>query len=266
MTNEIQIFNRKLLKQRRQNSAGKISQHDFIINLAADYIIERLADDGKKYPIILDLGCHTGQLGKKIMEANLSDNIIYCDYSSDMVAQTEGLKLVADEEFLPFAEENFDLIASSMSLHWVNDLPGCLLQIRKCLKPSGIFVAAMPGIETLKELRNCLMGAEIEITGGTAPHISPFSDVKTMGHLLGRAGFSRPVADSESLHVSYADMFALMAEIKNMGEGNTLMRRSNFIRRDVLARAAEKYKDLYGDGEGGIVATIEIITITGLAG
>lgn len=266
MTNEIQIFNRLLLKKRRQIAAYKNFLHDFAINLAADYIIERLKDGGKKYPISLDLACHAGQLGKKIFEEKLSENIIYCDYSYNMVAQTQGLKVVADEEILPFAQKSFDLIVSSMSLHWVNDLPGCLLQIRKCLKPGGVFIAAMSGIETLKELRHCLMEAEIEITGGAAPHISPFSDVKTMGHLLGRAGFTSPVADTELLKISYKNMFSLIDEIKNMGEGSALIKRSNFIRRDVLARASEKYKELYDDGDGGIVATIEIITITGLAG
>jgi NADH dehydrogenase [ubiquinone] 1 alpha subcomplex assembly factor 5 len=151
-------------------------------------------------------------------------------------------------------------------MHWVNDLPGCLLQIRQCLKPEGMFMAAMPGIETLKELRHCLMEAEIEITGGTAPHISPFSDVKTMGHLMGRTGFTRPVADCETVQVSYSDMLSLLLDIKNMGEGSALLKRSNFIRRDVLSLAAEKYKELYSDGDGGIIATIDIITITGLAG
>lgn len=266
MNNDIEIFNRRLVRKRRNRASGAIKEHDFIINLAADYMIERLVENANKYRLALDLGCHSGQMGAKTFEAGLAENVIYCDSSSEMAAQVQGLKLVADEEFLPFANSSFDLILSSMSLHWVNDLPGALLQIRQCLKAGGMFIAAMPGIQTLQELRHCLMEAEIEVTGGTAPHISPFSDVKTMGHLLGRAGFANPVADSETVQVSYSNMLELMRDIKNMGQGNALLKRGSFIRCDVLALAGQKYQQLYGDGEGGIVATIDIITITGLAG
>ena len=263
--NEIHIFNRNTLKQRRQQAAATISEHDFIIDLAADYIVERLGDIGKHYDTALDLGCHTGMLGEKLMQGGLVHNLISCDISEKMVAQAGGIKLVADEECLPFAEKTLDLVVSSMSMHWVNDLPGSLLQIRKCLKDGGAFIASMPGLNTLKELRHCLMEAEIEITGGTAPHVSPFADVKTLGHLLGRAGFHRPVADSETVHISYTNMRSLLVELKNMGERNTLIKRGNYLRRDVLELAAQKYHDLYDDGNGGIVATAEIITITGLA-
>ncbi len=266
MTNDIQIFNRKLIQKRRDRAAAHINNHDFIINLASDYTVERLADMGCNLPLALDLGCHGGQLGKKIIENRISEEIIYSDLSTKMVQQVDGLKIVADEEFLPFADASFNLIASSMSLHWVNDLPGTLLQIRKCLKPEGVFIATMPGIDALKELRHCLMEAEIEITGGTAPHISPFADVKTMGQLLQRAGFNKPVTDSETIQIAYSDIFSLMHDLKNMGERNALIKRSSTLRRGVLACAAEKYKEFYSDKNGDILATIEIITITGLAG
>lgn len=266
MTNEIQIFDRKLITKRRERAARHFSQHDVIINLASDYTVERLLDKGDKYPITLDIGCHIGGLGKKLEINNLSKNVIYCDLSREMVKQAGQLKVIADEEYLPFTNASFDLIASSMSLHWVNDLPGTLIQARKCLKSNGIFIATMPGIDTLKELRYCLMEAEIEITGGTAPHISPFADVKTLGHLLQRAGFIKPVADSEIVKVSYTDIFTLVNDLRNMGESNALIKRSVRINKNVLQRAAEKYKEFFSDKEGGILATIEIITITGLAG
>jgi len=263
---EINIFDRKLLRKRRELASHHFAEHDFIKNLAADYTIERLLDMGDKYEMALDLGCHTGGMGSKLKENKLAANIVYCDSSGAMMGRADGIKVIADEELLPFAPLSFNLISSSMSLHWVNDLPGALIQMRKCLKPDGFFIATMPGIETLKELRHCLMEAEIEITGGTAPHISPFADVKTLGQLLQRAGFARPVADSEVVQVSYPDMFAILTDLKNMGERNALIKRSKFLRRKVLEVAAEKYKTLYSDEEGGILATVEIITITGLAG
>ncbi len=266
MTHDITIFDRNLIKQRREKAAADINNHDFIINHTSDYIVERLVDMQEKYPLALDLGCHSGQLGKKLIENNICDDVVYSDLSTKMVQQAEGLKIIADEEFLPFAPRSFNLIASSMSMHWVNDLPGSLLQIRKCLKAGGVFMAAIPGIDTLKELRSCLMEAEMELTGGIAPHISPFADVKTMGQLLQRAGFNKPVADSEILQVSYSDMFALMHDIKKMGEQSALIKRSRFIHQEVLKNAAAKYKELYGSDDGGILATVEIITITGLAG
>lgn len=262
----MEIFNRKLIRQRRDKAAKNINEHDFIIKLASGYMVERLVDSGYKYPLALDLGCHSGKLGEEILASGISEEVVYCDSSIKMVGQAKGYKLVVDEEFLPFKSASFNLIASSMSMHWVNDLPGSLIQIRKCLKPGGIFIATMPGLETLKELRQCLMAAEIEITGGIAPHISPFSDVKTMGGLLQRAGFNRPVADSEIVEVAYSDILSLMHDLKKMGEGNALFKRDFLLRRRVLQRAEEKYKELYGDGEGGIIATIEIITITAIAG
>ena len=263
--NESQIFNRILVRQRRQAAAQYFAGHDFITNLASDYIIQRLVETGIKRNIALDIGCHTGGLGKKLLSNGVSKNIFYCDLSENMVRQADGIKLVADEECLPFANASFGLIVSSMSMHWINDLPGTLLQIRKCLNEEGVFIASMPGIETLKELRHCLMEAEIEITGGTAPHISPFVDLKTIGHLLGRAGFNRPVSDSEIIHIAYKDMHALLKDIRAAGEQSALIKRSNYLCKEVVALASEKYRNYYSDGDGGILATAEIITITGLA-
>lgn len=265
MTNDINIFDRKLIRKRREKAARHFSQHDFLKNIASDYIIERLLDKGNKYQIALDIGCHTGGLGQRLMINNLSQHVVYSDLSAGMAKQAGHLAVVADEEFLPFNKLSFNLITSSMSLHWVNDLPGALLQMRRCLKQGGLFIAAMPGIATLKELRHCLMEAEIEITGGTAPHVSPFADVKTLGHLMQRAGFAEPVADSETVQISYPNIHSLLNDLRISGEGNALIKRNPLIRKNVLQRAAEKYAELYSDNEGGILATIEIITITGLA-
>ncbi len=268
MTNEMQIFDRNLLRIGRDAAARSFARHDFIFKLVADYTMQRLVDMGMTYKAALDFGCHTGEFGKLLLQNNIVEQVVFSDLSAAMIEGPglAGLKVIADEEYLPFAKDSFDLVISNMSLHWVNDLPGTLLQIYKCLKSKGMFIATIPGIETLKELRRCFMEAEMELTGGVTPQIAPFADVKSLGHLMQRAGFVRPVADSETLRVVYKDMFALLRDLKKTGQNNVLLKRGGPLGRKILQKAGEKYQQYYPSKEGGIVATIEIITITGLAG
>src|SRR5690606_15522979 len=136
----------------------------------------------------------------------------------------------------------FNLVTSALSLHWTNDLPGALLQIRRALRPDGLFVGALLGGETLKELRQAFLEAESAIEGGVSPRISPFTDVRLAGSLLQRAGFALPVADADSLTVTYRDVFALMHELQGMGEANVHVgRRRGFTRRRTVLAAAEAY-------------------------
>ena len=136
-----------------------------------------------------------------------------------------GLRVVADAEALPFAADRFDLVLSPMILHWVNDLPGTLVQLRYCLAPDGLLMLAMPGGETLTELRQCLTRAELECEGGAGPRVSPFADVRDAGSLLQRAGFALPVVDVDRITVSYADPLRLLRDLGRMGEGNALLQR-----------------------------------------
>lgn len=265
MTNEMQIFNRQLIKMRRNRCANKRLEHETITNLTADYIIERLTDHGNHYPLALEIGYHSGIVGHKLLAQKIIQQIIYTDISATVMRQIPGNAIIADEEFLPFKTSSFNLITSNMNLHWVNDLPGTLLQIRHSLKENGIFIATLPGTATLCELRQALMQAEIELRGGTAPHISPFADVKTMGHLLQRAGFNKPVADSETIQIAYPDIITLLHDLQNNAENNALIKRSKYLHRNVLKRAAEYYQKTHSNKEGNLLATLEIITITGLA-
>jgi SAM-dependent methyltransferase len=174
--------------------------------------------------------------------------------------------ICADEEFLPLAAQSLDLVLSNLSLHWVNDLPGALSQIRMALKPDGLLLAALFGADTLKELRGVLIDAEVEIAGGIAPRVSPFTDVRDAGNLLTRAGFALPVVDAETVTVSYSDMFKLMADLRAMGETNTVLeRRRAPSRRDVFLRAAALYAERFSDARGRIIATFQIITMTAWA-
>ena len=172
--------------------------------------------------------------------------------------------LAADEEFLPFAPASFDLVISAVSLHWVNDLPGALLQIRQALKPDGLFLGAMLGGETLVELRGALLEAESEVEGGAGPRVSPFADVADAGGLLQRAGFALPVADRDRITVTYPNALALMKELGEMGESNAVAeRRKAMSRRLTLFRAAEIYHERYADPEGRLPATFDVVYLTG---
>jgi len=192
--------------------------------------------------------------------------LIQCDLSLPMSKRAGPLAIVADEELLPFAPQSFDLVLSNLSLHWVNDLPGALSQIRRCLKPGGMFLSSMLGGETLKELRQSLAAAETAIDGGLSPRISPFADVKDAGNLLARAGFTQPVADLETLSVSYPEPFKLMADLRGMGESNAVIEaRKGLTSRAMMMEAARRYVEDFADEDGRIPATFQIITLTAWA-
>jgi SAM-dependent methyltransferase len=176
------------------------------------------------------------------------------------------LSMVADEEALPFAGNSFDLIVSALSLQWANDLPGALVQIRRALKPDGLFLAALVGGQSLAELRTALTSAEAELTGGASPRVAPFADVRDLGRLLQRAGFALPVTDVEPITVRYASMFALMQDLRAMGATNALSERSRVpLRRAVVLRAAEIYAERFADPDGRVRATFDIVWLSGWA-
>ena len=167
---------------------------------------------------------------------------------------------------MPFAEAVFDLVISDLSLHWVNDLPGALVQIHRSLKPDGLFLAAMFGGETLKELRQVLLETDLAEEGGASPRVSPFADVRDAGDLLQRAGFALPVVDLDTITVTYADAFALMRDLRGMGETNAVVeRRGGFSRRTTMMAAARLYQERFQDRQGRAPATFQILYLTAWA-
>ena len=177
-----------------------------------------------------------------------------------------GPGLVMAGDGLPLAAGSLDLAVSLLTLHEVNDLPGRLIQIRRALRPDGLFLGAMAGGGTLAELRECLIEAETELTGGATPRIAPFTDVRDAGGLLQRAGFALPVADTETVTVRYASMFGLMADLRAMGATNCLIARSRrFTSPALFARAAQLYAERFGDPDGRIRATYSIVWMSGWA-
>lgn len=261
--NDTTVFDRAQLRRQRDRAAGRLVEHDFLFQEVAGRVSDRLSDMARRFPVALDLGCHGGELSKAVRMHGGVETLVCCDLSPRMAAKAGGLTLAADEEALPFAPQSFDLVVSNLSLHWVNDLPGALLQIRHALKQDGLFVGAMLGGETLWELRQCLMEAEMEDSGGVSPRVSPFADLRDLGTLLQRAGFSLPVVDSDSIAVTYGDVMRLFADLRGMGEGNAVTaRRRNFTRRATLFRAMALYEQRFKDGNGRLPATFQVLTMT----
>jgi len=260
------VFDRQTVRRHRDRAAAGFAGHDFLVDEVATRLEERLDDIRREFPSALDLGAHVGALRDKIETRPGVKRVIASDLSEAMARKLGGAALVADEEALPFAEGAFDLIVSSLSLHWVNDLPGTLVQIRRALRPDGLFLAALLGGDTLVELRRAVVEAESEIEGGVSPRVSPFLDVREGGALLQRAGFALPVVDSDTITVTWPDALALMRDLRGMGEANAVVeRKKGFSRRETLFTAAARYQDRHGDAEGRIPATFQVIYLTGWA-
>lgn len=267
-----EIFDRRVVRRHRERAAAAIDAHDFLIREVAERLLERLEDIRRRFPTALDLGCHHGVVAELLAESPTSlggvERLLQADLSPAMagLAAARGPVVVADEEALPFAEASLDLVTSVLSLHWVNDLPGTLLQVARALKPDGLFLAAMIGGESLKELREALLQAESEVEGGVSPRVSPFADVRDLGGLLQRAGFALPVVDVDSITVTYPSALALMNDLRGMGEsGADRNRRRAFSRRETLLRAAALYHERHADDAGRIPATFEVLYLTAWA-
>ncbi|MFL6691202.1 MAG: methyltransferase domain-containing protein [Alphaproteobacteria bacterium] len=252
MTDPPKIFDRSLYACRRLRSRGT----DFLVGEAAARIAERLMTVNRRFSDALDISSRNGALATL---RPLVDRWIITQLSGS------GADMVADEEALPFANASFDLIVSVLSLHAINDLPGALIQIRRALRPDGLFMAALFGGETLQELRAALAAGETQIRGGASLRVAPFSDVRDLGALLQRAGFALPVADVERTTVHYRDFTALLTDLRALGETNALCHRScKFLRRDVLSAALTEYADAHTES-GRLRATFDIIYLTGWA-
>jgi len=264
------IFDRALLRRRRDRAAarGTDADHDFLFREAGERLSDRLDDVTRRFPMALDLGCRDGGLARLLQGRGGIETLVQADLSAAMLrrARRHGPVVQLDDEALPFRAEAFDLILANLGLHWANDLPGVLLQIRHSLKPDGLFLGAMFGVGTLQELRTVLMEAEIAETGGGSARVSPFADLRDAAGLLQRAGFALPVADLETVTVTYPDLPALLQDLRGMGESNLLLARlKRPTRRAVLAHAAALYRERFSDTDGRLVATFRLIFITGWA-
>jgi SAM-dependent methyltransferase len=232
--------------------------HDILAD-AAERLLDRLDDTTHRFVDALDIG------GRGVVAPLLRARGIGCismDLSARMAATNGGLCLAGDEEVLPFAPEKFDLVVANLSLHWVNDLPGALIQIRRALRPDGLFLASLPALGTLASLRNALTEAEAALTGGASPRISPFPDLRDCAALLQRAGFALPVADAEDITLLYANPLDLLRDLRHAGETNAVALRSRRtpprgLFPAALARLPEQ--------AGRVAVTLRLAMLTGWA-
>lgn len=263
-------FDRLALRRRRDRAAAGLAGCDFLFAEIAARLIDRLNDSARHFPLALDLGCRTGLIARDLAGEGGIERVISLDPSAAMlrqaVASGRTAGVVAEEEWLPFAPHCFDVVLSNLSLHATNDLPGALIQVRQALRPDGLFLAAMLGGETLVELRQVLMEAELAETGGVSPRVAPMVGVREAGMLMQRAGFALPVIDSDRITVSYGDLFSLMRDLRGMGESNVLADRLRRpTSRMVFARAAADYASRFTGADGRLQATFEVVFLTGWA-
>ncbi|MBN8913631.1 MAG: methyltransferase domain-containing protein [Rhizobiales bacterium] len=260
------IFDSALLTTRRNRAAPNAGAHDFLLARVADDLAERLAIVRRDFSSAVDLGSHHGVVGRRIGDLPNVAQPVSFDPAERLLAQAPGPRVLGPLDALPFEPESLDLVVSGLSLHLVDDLPGTLIQIRQALKPDGLLLAALLGGRTLQELRAAWLMAEDEMLGGASPRVAPFADVRDLGGLLQRAGFALPVADSDTVTVTYADPLALMRDIKGMGASNMLAERRRVpVTRGLLMRAAAIYAERFGLADGRIPATFEILTLTAWA-
>tara|TARA_R110000868_G_scaffold68551_8_gene202645 strand:- start:13051 stop:13998 length:948 start_codon:yes stop_codon:yes gene_type:complete len=262
------LFDRGLLRQRRNRAAGSIQSYNFLVQRAFDDICDRVEGVMRDFDHSLILGGGPGLLDelRQRHAGSKAGWVAQSDLAPAVAMQLAGPALALDEERLPFADASLDLILAPLGLHWTNDLPGVLVQLRRALKPDGFLAAALLGGNSLTELRQSLMAAESEMSGGAHARVSPLAGTFDIAALLQRAGFTMPVADIDRVTVRYDNAFALMADLRGMGETSILADRPRSpATRALFVRMAEIYAQRFSDPDGRIRASFEIVHAAGWA-
>ncbi|MCJ2036766.1 methyltransferase domain-containing protein [Methylobacterium sp. J-068] len=248
------------LARRRLARAHRAGYADFLLRRVVDDLDDRLGAVLRTFPHALDLATPSPLAAEALRASGRAERVLR------LGPLPEPGAVVADPEALPLGPQRFDLAVSLLALQHVNDLPGTLAQLRRALRPDGLFIGCLLGGRTLTELRQVLGEAESEVEGGISPRVAPFAEVREMGSLLQRAGFALPVTDVETLTVRYPDPFALMRDLRGMGLTNVLVeRRRTPLRRATLMRAAALYAERFADADGRLRATFEILWLSGWA-
>lgn len=252
------IFDAARRQARLARSARRFHQADFLHVRAAENAAESLEAIVRDFPVVVDLSAHSGVFDRAVRASDAAPRI-------GAVSAPLGLdrRAAPGAQALPLSDASTDLIVSLLTLHWANDLPGALAQIRRALKPDGLFIGTLFGAGTLKELRAMLTEAELAERGGAQARVSPFADGYDGAALLQRAGFALPVSDVDRFTVRYPDLFALIGDLRAMGETNGLHGPVRPLNRRIVARAAALYAERHGLEDGRIPATFEIIHLAG---
>jgi NADH dehydrogenase [ubiquinone] 1 alpha subcomplex assembly factor 5 len=256
------LFDRRAWRAHRNRAAS--SAVDFLHEEIGERLLDRLDLVNREFAEMLDLGARNGALAGRLAQRPGTKRVVMAEPAIEPLVGASGERVAADPELAPFRDASFDLVVSNLVLHWTADLPGALVQLRRVLRPDRLLLAAMLGGRTLVELRTALFEAELEGEGGVSPRVSPSVELGDAAALLTRAGYALPVADSETITVTYPDLLALMRDLRGMGETNALAaRRRQFMRRATLARAALIYAERFAEPDGRIPATFEVLYLCG---
>ncbi|KAG0266665.1 hypothetical protein BG011_001512 [Mortierella polycephala] len=267
-----QVFNRETKRLQKTRAAGNADvsrQVDYVKDEVAFRVVDRLLDIKREFNEVVELGSGCGHIAKHV-DTDMMKKLIMCDMCETMLERDKDVEYevpverrVVDEENLPFKENSLECVVSSLSMHWINDLPGAMIQIQRSLKPDGVFIAGLFGGDTLYELRTSLQLAEQDREGGISPRISPMADSRDLGSLLSRAGFSLTTVDVDEVTVNYPSAIELMEDLRAMGESNAVINRRGFLKRDTMLATAAIYKEIYGNPDGTIPATFQILYMIG---
>ena len=252
------IFDAVRRQARLARSAARFPQADFLHARAAANAAESLEAILRDFPVAVDLSAHPGVFDAAVRSSDAAGRVGLIQTPVSLAQRA-----APGADALPLTDASTDLIVSLLTLHWANDLPGALAQIRRALKPDGLFIGTLFGAGTLKELRAVLTEVELEERGGAQARVSPFADGYDGAALLQRAGFALPVSDVDRFTVRYPDLFDLIRDLRAMGETNVLHGPVRPLSRRIVARAAALYAERYGLEDGRIPATFEIIHLAG---
>lgn len=253
------MFDARRVRRHRARAAASTHDAAFLREAVADDLADRLEGVNRSFTRVLVIGGAKEFRAAVQMRPALRDRIEWV-VAADWHGAEDGVEI--DPEHLPFAAGTFDLVVSILALHWVNDLPGALIQIRRALKPDGLFLGAMFGGRTLTELREALLAAESEVRGGAALRVAPFADALDLAGLLQRAGFALPVADRDTTTVRYGDPLHLLRDLRAMGETSALADAAPPLTRTILFRTMAIYVEKFA-ADGRTPATFEVVTATG---
>lgn len=258
------IFDQALIETNRLRTL-RMPPADFLLKVAADELAERLGVIERRFDEAVEIHGYHGIVADALQRTGKIGHFTRIE-TDPAFAKAGDVFMAAPLEHLPLEAASINLAVSPLSLHLTNDTPGVFVQIRRALKPDGLFLAAIPGADTLQELRDVLLQVEIERTGGASPRVIPFADIRDVGALLQRAGFALPVTDKETYTVRYDSIFPLMRDLRAMGMANPLVARSRKpLSQAFFMRAAELYAERYSDPDGRIRATFTVIYASGWA-
>lgn len=256
------IFNRALWRTKRNRAQRGLG---FLVEQISNEMAERLNLVERKFELALNFGASDFKKPTALMKTKKVSHWLVADIAENMVRGSLAPAFVGDEEALPIGDEKLNLITNILTLHWSNQLPLALKNIRHILKPDGLFLAVLFGAGTLSELRNCLIEAESEIKNGASARFAPLIEVRDAGNLLQAANFAMPVADLTQITVRYKNLHGLLDDIRLMAETQNLLYTPPFLRRDVLKRTAEIYHRKFAAPDGKLLASFNFVWLSGWA-